>query len=73
MSEHGSVIYFVLGFDSVKQQLSVYQSPLAATLTELKVGTTYSYFADTTAGAALLPIGDTTVSLAQFGSWKWAP
>ncbi|MDP6782435.1 MAG: hypothetical protein QGG56_02525 [Dehalococcoidia bacterium] len=73
MTEHGSVIYFVLGFDGVKQQWSVYQSPLAATLTELKVGTTYNYFSDTTAGVTLLPIGDTTVSLAQFGSWKWAP
>jgi hypothetical protein len=71
MAEHGEVIYYVLGFDGTKQQWVVYQSPLAATLTEFEIGTTYNYFANTTAGTALLPIGATTVSLGQFGSWKW--
>jgi len=73
MVEQSSVVYFALGFDSVKQQWLVYQSPLAATLTELQVGTNYNYFSNTKAGNAVLPIGEKMVTLADFGSWKWEP
>jgi hypothetical protein len=73
MAAHSSDIYFVLGFDAAPQRWSVNQSPLAASLGELKKGATYHSFMDTTGGAISVPMGDKTLPLSQFGSWKWDP
>ncbi len=73
MSSRSNDIYFVLGFDAPQQGWVVYQSPLATSLVELQKGATYYSFMDTTGGTVSLSMGDKTLTLSQFGSWKWDP
>ena len=73
MSAHSNDVYFVLGFDATQQKWSGYQSSLATGLVELQKGATYHSFMDTTGSTVSLPMGDKTLTLSQFGSWKRDP